>query len=266
MIRSFRAELLKLRRPSVLYGAGAVLPAFALLATVLAFANAAAGPSAPAPANNGFDLTLTELARSGGLTRGFTGAATFIGVLVFVLFLTSTTGEYGHGTLRVLLTRQPARLRLLAGKLLALLAFTAATLLAAEIVSAVAAVAMAQVRDVPTAEWFTGAGLARAGGDYGNALLTAGLFGAVGTVLGVLVRSTGVALGVGLAWFLPLEHIIQNSWAEAGRWFPGLLFEAVARGGTTETPYARALVLALVLAVGALVVGGFSFARRDVRI
>lgn len=264
MIRSFRAELLKLRRPSVLYGAGAVLPGFALLATVLAFLNAATSSRASAPADNGFDVTLAELARTGGLTRGFTGSATFIGILVLVLFLTSTTGEYGHGTLRVLLTRQPARLRLLAGKLLALLAFTAAALLTAEIISAVAAVVMAQVRDVSTAEWFTGAGLARAGGDYVNALLTAAGFGAVGTALAVLLRSTAVALGVGLAWFLPLEHIVQNSWSGAGRWFPGLLFEAVARGGTTETSYARALILGLLLAGGGLVVGGISFARRDV--
>jgi len=266
MIRSIRAELLKLRRPSVLYGAGAVLPGFALLATVLTFVNAGAAPSAPAPGNNGFDVTLTELARTGGLTRGFTGSATFIGILVFVLFLTSTTGEYGHGTLRVLLTRQPSRLRLLAGKLLALLAFTAATLLAAEIVSALVAVVMAQVRDVPTNAWFTGAGLARAGGDYANALLTAALFGAVGTALGVVLRSTAVGLGVGLAWFLPLEHIIQNSWVGASRWLPGLLFEAVARGGTTETSYARALLLGLLVAAGGLAVGGVSFARRDVSI
>lgn len=111
---------------------------------------------------------------------------------------------------------------------------------------------------------FTGAGLARAGGDYANALVTAALFGAVGTALGVLVRSTGVALGVGLAWFLPLEHILQQSWVGASRWFPGLLFEAVARGGTSETSYARALALGAVAAAAALVVGGISFVRRDV--
>jgi len=264
MIRSFRAELLKLRRPSVRYGAGAVLPAFAVLATVLVFVNAAAVAGRPDPAANGFDVTLAQLAASGGLTRGFTGSATVIGVLVFVLFLISVTGEYGHGTLRVLLTREPRRLPLLAGKLLALLAFTAATLLAAEVMSGLAAVALAGLRDVPTTEWFTGAGLARAGGDYANALVTAALFGAVGTALGVLVRSTGVALGVGLAWFLPLEHILQQSWVGASRWFPGLLFEAVARGGTSETSYARALALGAVAAAAALVVGGISFVRRDV--
>lgn len=152
MIRSFRAELLKLHRPSVRYGAGAVLPAFAVLATVLVFVNAATVAGRPDPAANGFDVTLAQLAASGGLTRGFTGSATVIGVLVFVLFLTSVTGEYGHGTLRVLLTREPRRLPLLAGKLLALLAFTAATLLAAEVMSGLAAVALAGLRDVPTTE------------------------------------------------------------------------------------------------------------------
>lgn len=45
---------------------------------------------------------------------------------------------------------------------------------------------------------------------------------------------------------------------------PGLLFEAVARGGTPETSYARALVLGLLVATAGLTVGALSFARRDV--
>jgi ABC-2 type transport system permease protein len=263
MIRSVRSELLKLRRPSVLFGGGGAMLTFALLATVLAFLTADAGPGRPTNGND-IALTLDQLGSAGGLTRGFSIAAGFIGLLVFVVFLTSVTSEYVQGTLRGLLTRQPKRGRLLAGKLVALLACTAVALLTAEVVSAAAAVALAGVRDVPTGEWFTGTGLLAAAGDYANALLNATFFGMLGAGVGVILRSTVLALGVGLAWLMPIEHIIQNAWAGAGRWFPGLLFEAVARGGTEVTSYQRSLVLATAAAGLALIAGTATFVRRDV--
>ena len=179
MIRSFKAELLKLRRPAVLYGATAAMLGFALLATVLTFATATGETTAAASPVGGAALgsTLGQLAQPGGLTRGFTIAAGFIGLLVFVLFTTSMTSEYGLGTIRVLLTRQPRRARLLAGKLLALLAFVAALLFAAELVSAASAIALAHARDISTANWFTADGLGHLAGDYTNAVLTATVFG-----------------------------------------------------------------------------------------
>jgi ABC-type transport system involved in multi-copper enzyme maturation permease subunit len=265
MTRSFRSELLKLRRPSVIFGAGGAMLGFALLATILAFATAEAGdPTGPPDASEPFALTLGQLAEAGGLTQGFSVAAGFISLLVFVVFLTSITSEYGHGTLRVLLTRQPNRAKLLAGKVLALLAITAAALLVAVVVSAVAAVVLAGMWDVSTADWFTSTGLVNAAGDYANALLTATFFGVLGGVMGLLLRSTVLALGVGLAWLMPVEHIIQNGWAGAGRWFPGLLFEAVGRGGTDVTSYQRALFFAVGITVVMAVVGATTFLRRDV--
>jgi len=84
--------------------------------------------------------------------------------------------------------------------------------------------------------------------------------------LGVFCRSTPIALGIGLAWLGPLEHILQLSWSEAARWFPGLVFDAVASGGTTITTYQRAIVTALTYAALALTAAAVSFTRRDVSI
>src|SRR5471032_1056086 len=155
MIRSLRAELLKLRRPAVLYGAAGAMLGFAVLATVLTFATASSALTAPASPVGGAALgsTVGQLGQPGGLTRGFTIAAGFIGLLVFVLFTTSITSEYGLGTIRVLLTKQPRRALLLIGKLVALLACVAAVLLVAEILSVGAAFAMAHARGIATAEW-----------------------------------------------------------------------------------------------------------------
>lgn len=84
--------------------------------------------------------------------------------------------------------------------------------------------------------------------------------------VGVLTRSTPLALGIGLAWLAPLEHLIQLNWSEAGNWLPGLVFDAVAAGGTTTTTYLHALTTALAYAALALAVGTASFLRRDVSI
>jgi ABC-2 type transport system permease protein len=268
MIRSLHAELLKLRRPAVLYGAAGAMLGFAVLATILTFATASSAPTAPASSVGGAALgsTVGQLGQPGGLTRGFTIAAGFIGLLVFVLFTTSMTSEYSLGTIRVLLTRQPRRGLLLAGKLLALLAFVAVLLLAAELVSGASAIALAHVRDISTADWFTADGVAQLAGDYANAVLTATVFGAVGIAVGVFCRSTPIALGIGLAWLGPLEHILQLNWSGAARWFPGLVFDAVASGGTAITSYERAVIMAVAYAGLALVAGTVSFLRRDVSV
>jgi ABC-2 type transport system permease protein len=268
MIRSLHAELLKLRRPAVLYGAGGAMLGFALLATILTFATAVTAPAVgPSPVGGAsIATTVGQLGQAGGLTRGFTIAAGFIGLLVFVLFTISMTSEYGLGTIRVLLIRQPRRARLLTGKLMALLACVAAVLFAAELLSGGTAIVLAHARGIPTADWFTVAGLRHATGDYANAVLTAAAFGAIGMMTGVLVRSTPIALGIGLAWLGPLEHIVQLGWSGAANWFPGLLIGAIATGGSTVTTYQRALLAALIYAALALTAGIVTFTRRDVSV
>jgi ABC-2 type transport system permease protein len=263
MIRSFRSELLKLRRPSVIFGGGAVLAGFTVLATVLTFTTATATATA---AQNGRYATSTfaGLAGANGLTRGFANAAGLLGIVVFVLFLTSMTSEYSHGTLRVLLTRQPRRAQLLGGKFLALVAVAAAAMMAALLLSTAAAIPLAHSRGISTVAWFTVGGLGHLASNYGNALLAVVFFGAAGFALAVLLRSTVLALGVGLAWLLPLENIVQNSWAGSGHWLPGLLFGAVGRGGTNIVSYQVALALALAYCAIALTVASVSFLRRDV--
>jgi ABC-type transport system involved in multi-copper enzyme maturation permease subunit len=261
-VRAFRSELVKLGRRSTLLAAGAVLPLLALLATTLVILNAGSTP-AFGP-SEGFEPSLTQLGSSAGVTAGFRASTGFLGVLVFTLFLTSFAGEYVQGTLRTLLVREPRRGRLLLGKLAALTVLVATSLLLAELLSVGLSAVLVSGRGVSTSSWLTAGGLQQASGDYANALVSAAFFGMAGTAVAVLVRSTSVGLAIGLAWLLPLEHIIQNAWAGAGRWFPGLTFDAVASGGTSVTSYSRALALGLALAVVLLGAGATSFLRRDV--
>jgi ABC-2 type transport system permease protein len=261
-MNAFRSEIVKLGRRTTLVAAGAILPFLALLATTLVILNATDHPVIGRA--DGFEPSLAQLGTSAGLTAGFRASTGFLGILVFTLFLTSFTGEYVQGTLRTLLVREPRRGRLLLGKLTAVLSLVAASLLLAEVLSIGLSAVLVSNRGVGVSDWWTGAGLQQAGGDYLNALLAAALFGAMGTAVGLLVRSTAVGLAIGLAWLMPLEHIIQNAWADAERWFPGLLFDAVAAGGTSITSYSRSLLMGSVVAVALLAAGATSFLRRDV--
>jgi ABC-2 type transport system permease protein len=265
VIRVVRAELLKLRRPALLGGATAALASLALLATILTFATAkdVAG-RAELVQGNDISTTVAQLTGTGGLTRGFSISAGFLGLLAFVFYLTSMGSEYSQGTLRAALIRQPHRGAFLAGKATALTIFVAAGLLIAEIVAIGAAIPAAHLRGISTSEWLTASGLLHAGGSYLNALLTAMLWGAFGLTLAVLIQSTPVALGVGLAWALPLEHIIAGSWTGAPQWFPGLVTDAIAAGGTPATTYQHALVLAVSYAALASVIATVTFINRDV--
>jgi ABC-type transport system involved in multi-copper enzyme maturation permease subunit len=255
--------VLKLRRPSIIYGGSGALLGFTLLATVLTITTATKTLAPPTP-GRGQAATVGQLAQAGGLTLGFGNAAALIGVVMLVLFATSTTAEYGQGTVRTMLIRQPRRARLLVGKLAALLACVAGALLVTEIISMIAAVVLARTRDIPTTQWFTTAGLGNAAGDYANALFAAATFGIFGTALGVLLRSTPLALAIGLAWLLPLENIMSNSWSDTGRWLPGLLSRVIGAGGTTLVSYERAVTLTAIYAAIALTAASVSFVRRDV--
>lgn len=261
MNRAYRAELLKLRRPATLAAIGLVA-ALSVLATSLTFALAKTG--APKIDDNGFTESLGSLARPGGLTAGFVGAMTLAGLLVFVVLIVSMTSEYGQGTLRTVLVTQPRRGAWLAGKLGALLTVVTAAVLVALATSVATALIAAQIRGVDTSAWFTADALTTGAGNFLNALLAATFYASAGVALGVLVRSTAVALAVGVAWTFPLEHIIQGSWAGATHVFPGLLFSSLALGGVPDAGYRTALFAGLAYAVGALAIAFTSFSRRDV--
>ncbi len=260
MIATIRAEILKLRRPGVIAGVGGSIVGLAVLSSVLVFATAKDGR----PSGTGFSSTVGQLAESGGVSRGFSLSATFLGLVIFVLFLTATTSEYGLGTIRVMTARQPRRVQYLVGRYLTLIGGVALALLAAEIVSVGASSILATTRGISTSQWWTGAGLSHVAGDYGNALVAAAMYGGVAFALGTLIRSTAVALGVGIVWFMPLEHLLQLGWSGASRWLPGLSFDALARGGDGTVAFEHALVVGMIYAGVAAVVALWCYARRDV--
>jgi ABC-2 type transport system permease protein len=259
MIRSFKAELLKLRRRRVAVVAALGTLAFAVISTTAVFL---AATETEGPGDRG--TTIDSLSQAGGATEAFALGVSFTGLLVLVLFIANVAGEFSQGTIRTLLMRQPRRLALLAGKMAALLVFVAGVLLLAEVLTVGASAVIAPSQDVAMSSWFGLDGLGEAASDYGTALLGVASWALLGMAIAVFVRSIPVALGIGIVWAGPFEHILQDSWTSAERWFPGLLLESLAAGGTDEVSLGRAVALVAVYVAIAVSAAAVVFARRDV--
>jgi ABC-2 type transport system permease protein len=260
MIAAIRAELVKVLRRRVLV--------IAVVTTVLfAASSAAIVLSAAEPAGqpvSGRGLTVTTLSDAGGGTEVFTTAVSFAGTFLFVVFVGVVAVEFSRGTFRTMLMYQPRRLRLLAGKTAALLAFAAAVLAVAELLTWVAAMLLGPTQDVAIGQWLSVDALGQGAADYGLVLFWVSGYALLGTTLAVLVRSVPVALAIGIAWAGPFEHLLQDAWGPAGRFFPGLLLEAFVAGGTLEVSATRAFLTVAVYVAAAVAIAGTIFAQRDV--
>jgi hypothetical protein len=262
MRRAYQAELLKLRRRSVVI-ASALPAALAVLTTVLTFALAKTSPTYD-PGGPNFVQRLSALANAGGMTQGYSLGMSLFGLVALIVTIANTTSEFSLGTLRTTFLAQPNRKAWLGGRLLAIGTLLVVAFAAALVAGIATSYVMAPIRGVDTSAWLSGTGIGSAFGDYVNALLGAAFFGLLGTAIAVVVRSTVPALAMAIIWTFPLEHIIQGSWPTATQVFPGLLFATVAVGGVPDAPYVSALLASLAYAVVALVAAMVVTTRRDV--
>ena len=97
-----------------------------------------------------------------------------------------------------------------------------------------------------------------------TALFGVAAWASLGMAVAVFVRSIPVALAIGIVWSGPFEHLLQDAWTAASQWFPGLLLEALAVGGTAEVSSGRALTLVSLYVAAAVSAAAFVFARRDI--
>jgi ABC-type transport system involved in multi-copper enzyme maturation permease subunit len=260
MIASLRAELVKVLRRRVL-----VITAIAT--AVIAIGSAAVVLTSAEPAGRpatGRGVTAATLSDAGGGTDVFMTAISFVGSLLFVVFVGVVAIEFSRGTFRTMLLHQPRRLRLLAGKMAGLLSFAAVVLASAEVVAWAAALLIAPSQSVDVAGWTTLDALGQAVADYGSVLFWVTGYALLGMTVAVLARSVPVALAVGIAWVGPFEHLLQDAWSPAQRIFPGLLLEAFAAGGTTGVSAGRAVATVSLYVAAAAAVAATVFARRDV--
>jgi ABC-2 type transport system permease protein len=158
---------------------------------------------------------------------------------------------------------EPRRLRLLAGKLLALTAWTAAASTIATVVTVIVAPMAARTNGISTARWSTDL-VGTLAGAWTNTFLALLVWGVMGAVIALLARSSAIAISVGVGYVLVFESIIRLVAEKASSWLPGAVLSAVASGGNADIGYATALGLGVAYVLIGLVAAGAVFTRRDI--
>ena len=123
MFNVIRAELRKLRRPTLFLGTMGAVVFFSGLFSALLYLLI---DSPQGNADRGQVISREVLALASGGVQGFASVGGFLGIIALCVFAAQTAQEYTYGTLRNLLVRQPSRMKILAGKLISMKIFALA--------------------------------------------------------------------------------------------------------------------------------------------
>ena len=261
MFKVMWAELVKLRRPSLSLSTMAAVTFITGLITSLLYLLV---DSPTGNAREGTRISREVLQLPSGLSLSFSNAAGLLGIVALCVFAAQTAQEYTYGTLRNLLVRQPGRVRLLIGKLIAMKIFALLLVAIAAIVSVGISVALSGRAKVSTDLWFTSDGVQAIGQSLLNVSISVIYFGIIGMVLGLLLRSPISAISIGVLWLLIIENLIGAVKPVTLDWMPGNQLATIAQGGSPDVSYSHALILgSFYVFIGSLI-ATVLFSRRDV--
>ena len=132
MFNVVKAELRKLRRPTLFLGTMGAVVFFSGLFSALLYLLI---DSPQGNADRGQTISREVLSLASGGVQGFSSVGGFLGIIALCVFAAQTAQEYTYGTLRNLLIRQPSRMKILAGKLISMMIFALAMIILSAIVS-----------------------------------------------------------------------------------------------------------------------------------
>ena len=259
MIRAIRCELVRLANPYLILGGIGLMAALGLMATTIMFVTA--GERAMGPGSQ--SVTVAMLEAADGMFVGVRNAFTMLGIVALAIWATVVTSDYASGLIRLLVQAEPSRLRLLGGKVVALAAFTCLATLVTVVVVLAASPGIAGLAGISTSAWYDDLPRSVAEG-YLNLTLAALLWGVAGLFVGVMTRSTGVAIAVGIGYLMVFEGLLGLLLEDAAKWLPGSSFSAIAAGGTSAMTHSTALLVGLAYASVAIAVAALLFHRRDI--
>jgi ABC-2 type transport system permease protein len=261
MIRIVSAEWRKLRRPTLFLGTiGAALFFTGLTSTFLYLMI----DSEQGNADRGRQVGREVLELAGGSVYGFASVGGLLGVIALCVFAAQTAQEYTYGTLRNILVRQPGRIRILVGKLIAMKIFALIMILIAAVVSIGISYFLSDRAKVSTQLWFTSDGYTEIGKTLVNVTISVVYFGIVGMVLGLLLRSPISAISIGVLWILIIENLLGAVKPVFLDWMPGNQLSVIAQGGSPDISYSHALILGTSYVFVGVLVATVLFSRRDV--
>ena len=257
----FRAELTKLRRPSLSLSTIAAVTFVVGLVTSLLFLLV---DSPEGNGERGVRIGREVLSLPDGLSIGFSNSAGLLGIVALCIFAAQTAQEYTYGTLRNLLVRQPSRMKILIGKLVAMKLFAVAMVTLAAILSIALSYLFAGVKDVSTVAWSTGDAQMAVLRTFINVLIATIGYGIFGMILGLLFRSPISAISIGVIWNLIIEGLLSAFITNIDKYFPGQLLSIVAQGGNDRISYQYSLFTSYGFLVAAFIIVAVLFKKRDV--
>jgi len=261
MLNVVKAELRKLRRPTLFFGTMGAALFFTGLITSFIYLMI---DSPQGNGDRGRSISREVLALASGSVNGFASVGGFLGIIALCVFAAQTAQEYTYGTLRNLLIRQPGRMKILIGKFISMALFAIAMITIAAVVSIAISYILASGAEVSTDLWFTSDGFDAIFTTFINVTISVVAFGIVGMVLGLLLRSPISAISFGVLWLLIVENLLIAVKNSLQNWLPGAQLSAIASGGSIDLTYKHALTVGgIYVAVGAIV-ASVLFVRRDV--
>ena len=261
MFNVVKAELRKLRRPTLFFGTMGAAIFFTGLITSFIYLMI---DSPQGNGDRGRSISREVLALASGCVNGFASVGGFLGIIALCVFAAQTAQEYTYGTLRNLLIRQPGRMKILIGKLISMVLFGLVMISIAAVISIAISYILAPGAKVSTDLWFTSAGVEAIFTTFVNVTISVVAFGIVGMVLGLLLRSPISAISFGVLWILIIEVLLMAVKNSLQSWLPGAQLSAIASGGSPDLTYTHALTVGgIYVAVGAIV-ASVLFVRRDV--
>lgn len=262
MIAATRSELVRLARPRLVLGWLGLVALFAVLINTVMF-SMAGGDQPPTGPGVVFPDDAT-LATVDGLVVGLSSAASMFGIVTLSLWALLTATDYSTGLIRLLVAAQPHRGKLLAGKVVALtLATAVATTVALAVNVGIAPVA-AEGAGINTTTWRDGLTVTLLAQAWGNAFAAALVWGVIGLVLAMLLRSSALAISIGVGWVLVVEGVVASALGRDTPWLPGSTLTALAQGGNESLDFAQAAGLGLAYAGVGLGLAFMVGWRRDI--
>lgn len=266
MLRATRSQLTRLNHRSFLLGWLGLTALLSAMFTAVIFQAASGGAAIPGSAPGGGFPTLADLSGPDGYVAGLGGAASILGIVTLSYWAIATASDYTTGLIRLLVQAEPHRLRLLAGKVLALTGWTAVVATVATAITVIASPLVARAADLSTSGWDTDVVdlVATIASTWLNTFLALEVWGIIGLVIAILSRSSAVAISVGVGYVLVVEGAIRLIASDVADTLPGATLTALAGGGSEPLSYGAAIGLGLVYGAIGLGAAGVALVRRDV--
>jgi ABC-2 type transport system permease protein len=204
---SYRAEMWKLVRwPAVWVLGAALLVLSQVFGYLIPYAAYRSGGGSGFAAGQSTAQLLTDVLPASLVPNTLGGFPMFAGALALILGGIATGSEFGWRTLKTIVTQRPRRGTVLGGKLLATMTIVLALVIVVFAINALWSWVIATTEGRP-ADWPSVLELARG---IGAGWLILGMWSLFGALLGILFRSTSLAVGLGLVWALAVENLVRG--------------------------------------------------------